>query len=161
MNAQSSQSQIVLIKDSEWSTIDGEPCRVIDFIPLGSLVDIDGKVWSTDKTIPYASITMECKKLGKNISGYITHKMDFKHLWAAFKERTVKEDEEVIIIWTRKHYKRGVKLFSAFMPKLWVMVFPKGAFELITDDTSKPELTGMARLNAMRPIIDWKPDVME
>jgi hypothetical protein len=103
---------------------------------------------------------MECKKLGKNITGYITHKMDFQHLWAAFKERMVREDEEVIIFWTKKHYKRGV-FFSAFMPRLWVMVCPKGAFELMTNNTYKPELTGEARWNAMKSIIAWKPEVME
>lgn len=161
MNAQSSQSQIVLIKDSEWSVIDGEPCRVTHFGPLGSFIDISGKVRSIDKTIPYASITFESKKLGNNIRGYITHKMDFEHLWAAFKERTVAEDEEVIIFWTKKHYKRSARLFSAFMPKLWVMVCSKGAFELIVDSNYNPELTGEARWNAMKPIIEWKPDVME
>jgi len=161
---QHSESKIVLIKDSEWSVIDGEPCRVIDFGPL-ALIDIDGKIWSVDKVTPYAGITMECKRLGKNIRGYITHKMDFQHLWAAFKERTVKEDEEVIIFWTKKHYKVhswiGRKLYSAFMPKLRVMVCPKGAFELIVDSNYKPELTGQARWNAMKPIIEWKPEVME
>jgi hypothetical protein len=160
-----SESEIVLLKDKEWSVIDGEPCRVIDFGPLGSYIDASGKVQSMDKTTPYASVTMECKKLGKNIRGYITHKMDFQHLWSAFKERTVKEDEEVIIMWTKKHYKVrswvGRKLYSAFMPKLWVMVCPKGAFELMVNSDYKPELTGLARWNAMKPIIDWKPEVMD
>ena len=156
-----SESKIVLIKDREWSVIDGEPCRVIDFSPLGSIIDAGGKVLSVDKTTPYASITMECKKLEKNIRGYITHKMDFEHLWAAFKDRIVKEDEEVIIYWTKKHYKGSAKLFSAFMPRLWVMVCPKGAFELIINLDYKPELTGEARWNAMKPIIDWKPEVMD
>ncbi len=162
---QHSESKIVLIKDSEWSMIDGEPCRVIDFGTLGSLVDIDGKVHAMDKTTPYASVTMECKKLGKGIRGYITHKEDFQHLWAAFKDRKVKENEEVIIIWTKKHYKVGSrigrKLYSAFMPKLWVMVCPKGAFELMVNSDYKPELTGEARWNSTKPIIDWKPEVME
>ena len=165
MNMRHSESKIVLIKDSEWSAIDGEPCRVMDFDPLGSLMDIDGKVRSMDKTTPYAGITVECKKLGENIRGYITHKMDFQHLWAAFKDRKVRDDEEVIIYWTRKHYKVhswvGEKLYSAFMPKLWVTVCQKGAFELIVDLNFKPELTGEARWNAMKPIIDWKPEVMK
>ena len=161
MKARNGQSKIVLLKDKEWSVIDGEPCRVIDFSPFGSRIDEDGKVMSFNKTLPYASITMECKKLGKNITGYITHKMDFQHLWAAFKERTVKEDEEVIILWTKRHYKGAAKFTSAFMPRLWVMVCPKGAFELMTDSDYKPELTGLARWNAMKPIIDWKPEVME
>jgi hypothetical protein len=157
---QDSESEIVLLKDKEWSVIDGEACRVIDFNPLGATVNADGEVQSIDKTTPYASITLECEKLGKNIRGYITHKIDFKHLWTAFRERMVKEDEEVIIIWTRKHYKAGVKYVSAFMPKLWVMVCAKRAFDLMTNDDYKPELTGLERWEAQKPITDWKPEVM-
>lgn len=165
MNMRDSESKIWLIKDSEWSVIDGAPCRVSDFSPLSSFVDARGKVVSADRTTPYATITMECKQLGKNITGCITHKMDFQHLWAAFKERTVKEGEEVIIYWTKEHYKGAAKfasrIASPVMPKLWVMVCPKGAFELITDIYHKPELTGEARWNAMKPIIDWKPEVID
>jgi len=156
------ESKIVLIKDSEWSVIDGEACRVTSFDTLGSLVDIDGKVHAIDKTAPYASVTIECRKLGKNITGYITHKMDFQHLWAAFKERRVKEDEEVMVIWTKKHYRyKLTKFLSPSMPKLWVMVCPKGAYELTVDSSYKPELSGKARWDAMKPIIQWKPEVME
>lgn len=158
---QHSESEIVLLKDKEWSVIDGEACRVTDFNPLGSLVDADGKVRSPDNFTPYAAITMECRKLGENIKGFINHKIDFKHLWAAFRERKVKENEEVIIFWTKRNYKVGVKLFSAAMPKLLVMVCPKGALELMTDNNYKPELTGLARWNAKKPIIQWKPEVMK
>lgn len=156
------ESKIVLIKDSEWSVIDGEPCRVTSFDTLGSLIDANGKVHAMDKTTPYASVTMECKKLGKNVTGYITHKEDFKHLWAAFKDRKVKDDEEVIICWTTKHYRyKLTKFLSPFMPKLWVMVCPKGAYDLMVDSNYKPELSGEARWDAMKPIIQWKPEVME
>lgn len=162
MKVQHIESKIALIKDREWSVIDGEACRVIDFSPLGSLIDINGKLLSTDKTMPYACITLECEKLG-HIRGYITHKMDFAHLWAAFKERTVKEDEEVIIFWTKKHYKgKGyARLFPKFMPKLWVMICPKGAYDLITKQNFKPEITGEARAKATLPIVEWKPEVMD
>ena len=156
------ESEIVLWKDSEWSHIDGELCRVSAFSTLGSLIDANGKVHTTSRTMPYASLALECKKLGKNITGYITHKMDFQHLWAAFKERTVDEDEEVIIIWTKEHYRhRLTKLLTPFMPKLWVMVCPKGAYELMVESDYKPELSGEARWHAMKPIIQWKPEVME
>jgi hypothetical protein len=153
------ESGIVLWKDKEWSQIDGDPCRVTDFNPLGSLVDIEGKVQAMDMTTPYASITIECQKLGKNITGYITHKIDFRHLWAAFKERAIREDEEVIITWTTRNYKRFTPSFG--MPRLLVWVCPKGAFEIMTDNTYKPELSGEARSNAWIPIIEWKPDVMK
>jgi hypothetical protein len=92
--------------------------------------------------------------------GYITHKIDFGNLWAAFKERTVREDEEVLIFWTRRNYKRFVKLFSAGMPKLIVVICHKGAFDLF-DPSYMPELTGDARAKAMAPIAHWKPDVMK
>ncbi|MCX5997114.1 MAG: hypothetical protein NTV42_05765 [Chloroflexi bacterium] len=161
-----SESKFVLWKDKEWSQIDGEPCRVVYFGPLGSRVDIDGEIQAMDKFTPYASVTIECKKLGKNVRGYITHKIDFANLWAAFEDRKVKENEEVIIIWTQKHYKVGSwlgrKLYSAFMPKIWVMVCHRGAFELMTNgNTYNPDLTGEARWKAQQPIVQWKPDVME
>jgi hypothetical protein len=159
------QPKIVLLKDSEWSVIDGEPCLVTDFGPLGSFVDMDDKVHSYNRTTPYACITMDSKKLGKNIRGYITHKVDFQHLWAAFKERKLKEDEEILVLWTKKHYKVhswiGRKLYSAFMPKLWVKVCVKGAFDLWVISNFKPELTSEARWSELTPIIEWKPEVID
>lgn len=160
MDESTTTEKLVFRKDSEWSAIDGEACRVTDFVSLGSSVK-DGKVSAMDKTTPYASITLESKKFPKNITGYITHKIDFAHLWTAFKERGVNQDEEVIIFWSKKHLKTYAKLFSMAMPKLWVMVCKKGAFELMTDPNRKPELTGEARWNAMKPIVEWKPEVMK
>ncbi|MBU0534045.1 MAG: hypothetical protein KJ887_04535 [Candidatus Omnitrophica bacterium] len=52
-------------------------------------------------------------------------------------------------------------IFSPFLPRLWVMVCPKGAFELMVDQNYKPELSGEARWKAQKPIIEWKPEVME
>lgn len=154
------QTQVTLIKDNEWSVIDGELCRVIDFVPLGLIKN--GKVLALNKTTPYATVDLECKKLSKKITGFICHKIDFMHLWLAFKERGIKQDEEVLIFWSKKHYKNIVyKIFSAFMPRLWVMVCPKGAFELKVNPSYRPELTGEARWNATKPIVDWKPEVMK
>ena len=146
-------------KDSEWGVIDGEPCKVIKFTPLAKIEN--GKVITSNKTEPYASVVFECKKLPEQTEGLICHKMDFQHLWAAFKERGIKENEEVIIFYSKKHLKSYAKFFSAFMPRLWVMVCPKGAFELMTNSESRPELQGEARFLAERPIAEWKPKVME
>lgn len=153
-------SGITFLRDSQWSAIDGEACRVISFCPLLSSIK-GGKVLAP-KTIPYASVTLECKKIPKKITGFISHKMDFLHLWLAFKERTIKPEEEVIILWSIKHYKNKLyKILSFMMPRLWVMVCPKGAFELMVDHSYKPELSGEVRWNAQKPIIDWKPEVMK
>jgi len=156
------ESETVLWKDSEWSQIDGELCRVTQFGTLGSFIGVNGKVHAGVRAMPYASLTLECEKLGMNVTGYVTHKMDFQHLWAAFKERKVKEDEEVIIIWTKKHYRwKLTRFLTPFMPKLWIMVCPKGAYELMVDSNYKPELSGLARWSETRPIVQWKPEVME
>lgn len=148
-----------LLNDSQWSEIDGEFCRVIDFAPMASIKG--GKILAIDKTKPYASVVLECKKLPAETKGLITHKVDFMHLWLAFKERGIKQDEEVLIFWSKKHYKKVYKVFSAFLPRLWVMICPKGAFELQTEPSYRPELKGEARWKAVMPIIDWKPEVME
>ena len=160
VNKDKNQSEIVLLKNSHWNIIDGEPCRVIDFVPMGVIKD--GKVLSLNKTTSYASVRLECSKLsGREITGFICHKLDFIHLWKAFKERGIKPNEEVIIYWSAKHYKNKLYKFLSFlMPKLWVMICPKGAFELITNPNLKPELTGEARAKAELPIMDWKPEVM-
>ncbi len=155
-----------LRKDNEWGIIDGEPCRVIEFTPSASIQD--KKVITSNKTEPYAFVILECKKLPDRIKGFICHKIDFQHLWAAFKERGVQQDEEVIILYSKKQLKNYAKIFSAFMPRLWVMICKKGAFELMTEeierktDTNwKPELSGEARWNAIKPIAEWKPEVMK
>jgi len=150
--------EITFLKDSEWSLIDGEICRVLDFIPTAVIKG--GKVSSLSITVPYAAVHFECMKLPQIATGYITHKIDFTHLWKAFKERTIQQDEEVLFFWSKKHYKSYAKLFSAFLPRMWVMVCHQGAYQLHAP-SFKPELDGEARWKATAPIEDWKPKVME
>jgi len=155
-------SKITLLKDSEWSVIDGEPCRVMDFTPFASVQN--GKVVAPNLTDPYASVTLEYKKMPNTIKGFVTHKMDFAHLWAAFKERGISDNEEVITIWTTKHYKyKFLKFLSPAYPKMWVMIWTKGAWETLVNLNRKPELTDEAMWNTlgMGPLAEWKPKVME
>jgi len=58
---------ITLLKDSDWEIIDGEPCKVTNFAPMASISN--GKVVTLGMTVPYASVTFECKKLAKNCNG--------------------------------------------------------------------------------------------
>lgn len=153
------KTEITLLRDSEWAKIDGEVCRVIDFNPLAIVKN--GKIRRVDM-MPYASITFECKKVPEKISGFINYREDFQHLLTAFKERGVKDDEEVIFVWSRNHYTfKWVKIFSFLLPKLRVMICPKGAYKLIIDDAWKPELTGEARAKASMPMLDLKSKIME
>jgi len=134
------QPEIILRKDREWSLIDSELCLVTDFLPLMGSTVKDGIAISSVTNVPYASINIECKKIKEKITGFICHKMDFAHLWAAFRERGVNEEkEEVLIYWSTKHYKYKIlKILSASMliilgathlPKIVVMVCPKGTYE--------------------------------
>ena len=156
-----SKSEIALLNDNEWRKIDGELCRVIEFVPMASVKN--GNVKVLEKGAALASLHFFCSRFPKKeITGFVTHKLDFLHLWNAFKERRIKPEEEVLFLWTSKNYKNNLyKFLSPFMPKLWVMICQKGAFELITDRNYRPELQGEARFNAERSIVDWKPEVMK
>lgn len=157
------QEKITLLKDEEWNLIDGEFCRVIDFCPIRSSVK-NGKVIAMDTTTPYASLQLECKKISGEITGFITHKVDFINLWKAFRERRVGEDEEVLIIWSTKHYKSKIfKIFSRIMPKLWVMIWQKGAFEVLNNLNSNTTFSDEIIWNKLKtgPIVEFKPDVMD
>lgn len=145
--------EIILRKDDEWLKIEGEPCRVISFTPL-ALVE-NGKVKTPNKTDPYAYVVLECKKIHQIAQGFICHKIDFQHLWEAFRERGVQENEEVIIFYSKN--RDHVKIFSYFMPRLLVWICKKGTFELMTNP--KTELEWFKNLEE-RPIAEWRPDVL-
>ena len=154
--------EVVLIKDQDWEINEGGPYRVINFTPLSGKVE-NGEAKASDKATPYGSVDVECKKLPQKTTGYICHKIDFLNLWRAFKERGVKENEEVLFFYTRKNYKTIPGLLNHIfpMPRMWVLVCPKGAYEVMTDNSYKPELTGEARWKAEAPIVEWKPEVMK
>lgn len=140
-----------LLNDNDWSIVDGEPCRVIDFNLSGL----------NPNSVFYASVVFECKRFPKQFVGYIAHMLDYRHLYEALNKRRVRKNEEAIFFWTKRNYKSYAKILSHFMPRLWVMIYAKGAFELLSDPNFKPELHGEARWNAEKPIIDWKPRVMK
>ena len=162
-----------MVTSRQWSLVDGEACRATDFVPLRATVK-DGKVqilpWMNPflalacalrGLYPYALVTLECKKIIGRVTGCVTHGVDFANLWAAFKERGISENEEVVIFWTIKNYKSPYRLLAKYLPRMRVMVCPKGAMEIMSDPRSRPDLEGMDLWNAVKPIMDWKPDVME
>jgi hypothetical protein len=145
--------------DDEWSALDGEPCRVKSFTANATVEN--GRVSGAPRGQPYASITFESRQLPEDALGFVTHKIDFLHLWRAFNERGVRDDEEVIFFWVKSHLKSVARHLGATMPKLLVWICPREAFELMTDSNFKPELDGMARFNAERPRAKWTPEIME
>lgn len=140
-----------LLRDSDWEPLHGEYCRVTTLTPLGFA-----------KGTPYASIEIESRLLTEPTTGFVTHKLDFEHLTKAFSRMESEPNTEVLIVWTKQRFRRGVKRVARFMPRMLVMLCRKNAYELlINDETYKPELSGMERYRAMMPIAEWGPDVMQ
>ena len=175
------QSEIILRKDKEWGLIDSDLCLVTNFTPLmGSSVK-DGVVISPDVNMPYASVTIKCKKIKEEITGFITHKIDFVNLWHVFKEIGLNEEkEEVLIYWTTKHYKNIIaKIISVLaltfiggtpLPKIFVMLYQKGTYDRCVNGNRfgnngdcKLPLKENAEIfiYGSVPINCWIPDIMK
>ena len=106
------------------------------------------------KVNPYARLYLKCKKVRRYIYGYIINKRDFKYLQYVFDKRTVQDDEEVIIVWTKKHYRIGrLRNFNCF-PRLWIMICHEGTFDSITDSNLKPEYKSYREI--LNPIVSLK-----
>ena len=172
MDPLNEQSEPILRKDKEWSLIDGELCQVTDFLPLMESAVKDGIVISPVAIAPYASITLKCAKTTKKIKGFITHKIDFANLWAAFKERGINEEkEEVLIYWSIKHYK--YKLYQALsdfmltliggtpMPKIIVMICPKGTYKSCECFRLLPKKQVLVFVYGLMSLKWWMPDVIK
>ena len=156
--------KLLLINHHDWGVVAEEPCRVVQFNP--SCYIKDGK-FLKNKTLkpyaPYATVLLETLMSSDTIKGYITNKTDFTNLWKVFQERTVKEDEEVIICWTIQNYRyTWLKYLSVLLPKLWVMIFPKGHLEFMADPNWQPESGKRPSAEEMLvPIVSLKPAIME
>ena len=148
--------EIALLKDRDWKQIEDEVCRVKQFTPLAQMEN--GEVFAI-RSVAYATVSFECLKLDQEATGVICHKLDFIHLWTAFKVRGIKPSEEVVIIWSKRHLRWFAKVISWFMPRICVWICKKGAYELMTDPDSRPELQGWERWLAEKPIETLKPQV--
>ena len=163
--------KLLLINDHDWGVVAEEPCRVVQFNPSWYIKDGKFLQNKTSKPYaPYATVLLETLMSSDTIKGYITNKTDFTNLWKVFRERTVTENEEVIIVWTTDHYKqKWLKSFSIFLPKLRVLVCRKGHLEFVADPEGfmadpnwqsksgeRPSYEEMGK-----PIVDLKPNTME
>lgn len=152
-----------LLRDKDWDFIDGELLHITNFHPMGNSKIENGAVVSPVKSMPYAVIEFECN--GKNLSGFITHKLDFQNLWEA--DQLLKEHEgkfELIAYWTRRHYKGGLVsgLFSKMsgpFPKMIIMLCPKGKYASHANFKIEEEKI-MVYVYALMTAKHWVPDVI-
>jgi hypothetical protein len=134
------QPEALLIgKDIPFKAIEKEFCRVISFKPFASVVN--GEVKAASKVMPYAFLSLESPVLpkGKECILGIVHRIDFSHLWEAFKVRGIDNNkEEVLIAYVSSYRNIWLKLFSSVHPKLHVYIFPIGHLEQCYDRNFKP-----------------------
>lgn len=150
----------VLTKDSDWAALDGLLCEVTKFTPLAKIEN--GRIVAVDRSMPYAFIDITCREGGVTLppdtSGAIFHKLDFSHLWAAFVDRGIDDNEKLFIVWSKRNLRSASKLLSSFMPRLGVLIFKNDGYELLSNKNYRPELNGVARWEAMKPVLHLQPD---
>ena len=158
-----STSKPILSKDIPWNQIKGEFCRVKAFLPFGKVEK--GKVEAPLIPNPYAILDVESpKKLPpKGAFLPVAHKIDFKHLWEAFRERGVKEDEEVLVVYHPEAPSNvpefTAKMFeSAIFPKLHIWICKKGLLEKLYDEDYQEKVGYMKFFSEeAKPIKEWSP----
>jgi hypothetical protein len=135
----------------------------------GSIVN--GDVVAFDQTTPYAGVRLKLAGYDDDIIGYgyITNKLDFAMLWAAFNDNALALDgvhrepslpgcsnlsklpHEIWLVWTRKRYSWPANwLPKGPLSKLIVMVAHEGKFE---------EFAGSPQYAAHEPIVAWIPEI--
>lgn len=163
MTEKKDKKEPILGKDIPFKSIENKMCKVLEFNPFGKVEN--GKVLAPKISKPYASLTIERDNPSAIFELLIPHKIDFKHLWEAFVERPKNKNEEVVIFWSKNYKNRFLKPFSAILPKLRVMVYPKGSFEKFKNPEWRNQFKGEAgfhkELEELQPITEWKPDIIE
>lgn len=146
-------------RDIPYKSIDKDVLQVNRFGELSRVED--GKVQAFPKNLPYGFLEVE----GEHFEGAamlpLVHKDDYLHVWQAYEERGIKDNVELLVVWTDSNYKN--KVFSTMkkaMPKIVVWICPKGAYRIMHENDYMPELSGEARFLAKAPIVEIKSEVM-
>lgn len=132
-------------RDIPWKDVKEKICRVINFTALAKVED--GKVIALNRATPYAFLTVECEGLPGEATIWVTHRIDFLHLWLAFVRCNEAKGEQVLVI---------PLLRNVFLPMLRVWLCPKGAFnKMVHPELQKPREAGFREI---APIAEWGED---
>ena len=111
----------VIGKDIPWKRVEGWGLRVTHFTAFASVKG--NKVKAYSRTLPYAILTVDHGKLPSETKLYVTHKEDFRHLWQAYEERGISEDEWVVVYDFNPMRPRWRRLLAFGLPRLLVSVW--------------------------------------
>jgi hypothetical protein len=127
---------------------------VVAFQPFGEVVG--EKVKAPPVRMPYANLTIVCSKLDSAVTWPVSHRVDFVHLWQAFRVRPLDADEEVIVAWSSSDRTRFIdRVLGSFLPRINVVVYPKGSYANFNDPTWNERVRGVARALAMQALASW------
>lgn len=158
-------SQSGLLRDADWRLLDGALLRLTAFTPLLGAEVRDGVVFALARSVPYATVEIACSFLAGQlpVTSFITHKLDFVHIWCAFAEDAVRDGrQEVLGYWTKRHYSGLVaRLLVHSMPRFMVMTCPAGTFDRCKQGLKWPaNEAGMVLINGLDSVKWWKSDLM-
>ena len=119
---QNERANTILIgKDIPWKNFEHHNFRVQLFSPLSRIEQ--GKITDPIKYMPYATITVydpDFVTNDKELILPVVHRLDFQHLWEAYKERGISPEEEVIV---RYEPRTGIYgLFGKTLPHLLIRI---------------------------------------
>ena|SRR5438876_1004260 len=135
-----------------WKHVREKLCRTVSFTPFAKVKD--GKVLMSNRTLPYGFLTVECEGLSGEAEIWVTHRIDFLHLWQAFNQRDETKGEEVIVI----PLPRKLRIFSNVFPKLRVWLCPRGAFNKMLHRELQEKKGMQGYVEEIAPIAEWEED---
>ena len=130
-------------RDIPWSTVEGQLCKVIVFVPISTIES--GKIKEPAMKLAYGGVTVEVmgfesRNIPKQIVLPVLHRLDFRNLWYLYEERGVGPQEEVLISYDPLKRKKIIGLFHRSLPSLPIKVYRCGSIQLIYDwSTGKRE----------------------
>jgi len=144
----------MILTDKQWEAVGKSSFLITDFTPLVGFVE-NGEVKSVNVRTPYGTIDIENESSLREIAA-INHKIDFLNLWSIFKERGIKDDEEVIAFNIKDRYKGLLRLTSSALPKLWIFVCHKGTYRNIVGIVPPEDMVSNGLV-----IQEWKHDLIK
>ena len=101
-------------RDIPWSTVEGQLCKVIVFVPISTIES--GKIKEPAMKLAYGGVTVEVmgfesRNIPKQIVLPVLHRLDFRNLWYLYEERGVGPQEEVLISYDPLKRKKIIGLF--------------------------------------------------
>ena len=127
---------IVIRRQIKWKAIKNQYFRIKDSTFYARMED--GMVHAPSAPMPYALLEVESSTLAEPASMVVAHKLDFQNVWGIYNEGILLASEEVLVAYRPA---TGIsKIFSAFLPRLVFMLYPKGHLERILDPLENDDI---------------------